>query len=149
MTRAVAEAIGPERVGIRISPAHNIQGAVEEDPADVEATYTHLIEAIAPLGLAYLSVLAEPRAEVVQRLRVAFGGVLVANDGFGEVTTRESAQEVLDKDLADAVAVGRLFLANPDLPARWASGAELNEPDPETFYGGGAEGYTDYPFLTR
>ena len=149
VTRAVAEAIGPERVGIRISPAHNIQGAVEEDPADVEATYTHLIEAIAPLGLAYLSVLAEPRAEVVQRLRVAFGVVLVANDGFGEVTTRESAQEVLDKDLADAVAVGRLFLANPDLPARWASGAELNEPDPETFYGGGAEGYTDYPFLTR
>ena len=60
-------------------------------------------------------------------------------------TTRESAQEILDKDLADAVAVGRLFLANPDLPARWRTGAELNEPNPDTFYGGGAEGYTDYP----
>src|SRR3954447_19630583 len=59
-TPAGAEAIGAERVGIRISPAHNIQGATETDEADVAATYTALIEAIAPLGLAYLSVLAEP-----------------------------------------------------------------------------------------
>ena len=147
VTRAVAEAIGPERVGIRISPAHNIQGATEEDPADVEATYTTLVDGIAPLGLAYLSVLADPSLDLVQRLRKDFAGVLVANDGFGAVTTRESAQALLDDDLADAVAVGRLFLANPDLPARWQRGAELNAPDPETFYGGGAEGYTDYPFL--
>ncbi len=148
VTRAVAAAVGAERVGIRISPAHNIQGATEEDPADVAATYTTLVEAIAPLGLAYLSVLADPRLDLVQDLRTAFGGVLIANDGFGEITTRESAQEILDKDLADAVAVGRLFLANPDLPERWATGAELNEPDSDTFYGGGAEGYTDYPFVT-
>ena len=73
--------------------------------------------------------------------------MLIANDGFGEVTTRETAQAILDDDLADAVAVGRLFLANPDLPRRWQTGAELNEPDPDTFYGGGAEGYTDYPSL--
>ncbi|MCW2844029.1 MAG: nemA [Nocardioides sp.] len=147
VTRAVAEAIGPERVGIRISPAHNIQGATEEDPADVESTYGALIQAIAPLGLAYLSVLAEPRQDLVQRLRKDFGGVLIANDGFGQVTTRESAQAILDEDLADAVAVGRLFLANPDLPRRWETGAALNEPNGHTFYGGGAEGYTDYPFL--
>jgi N-ethylmaleimide reductase len=147
VTRAVAEAIGPERVGIRISPAHNIQGATEEDPADTEATYAALIDGIAPLGLAYLSVLADPAADLVQRLRKDFGGVLIANDGFGEVTTRESAQAILDADLADAVAVGRLFLANPDLPRRWETGAALNEPNPVTFYGGGAEGYTDYPFL--
>ncbi len=149
VTRAVVAAIGAEKVGIRISPAHNILGATEEDPADVAATYAALIEGIAPLGLAYLSVLADPKLELVQDLRAAFGGVLIANDGFGEVTTRESAQEILDKDLADAVAVGRLFLANPDLPERWATGAELNEPNPDTFYTGGAEGYTDYPFLTR
>jgi N-ethylmaleimide reductase len=147
VTRAVAAAIGPERVGIRISPAHNIQGATETDPADVEATYGALVEAIAPLGLAYLSVLADPRADLVQRLRKDFGGVVIANDGFGEVTTRETAQAILDEDLADAVAVGRLFLANPDLPRRWETGAALNEPNPDTFYGGGAEGYTDYPFL--
>ena len=75
VTRAVAEAIGPERVGIRISPAHNIQGATEEDPADVEATYGALVEGLAPLGLAYLSVLADPRLDLVQRLRKDFGGV--------------------------------------------------------------------------
>jgi N-ethylmaleimide reductase len=147
VTRAVADAIGAERVGIRISPAHNIQGATETDPDDVEATYTALVQEIAPLGLAYLSVLADPSTDLVQRLRKEFGGVLVANDGFAEVTTRESAQAVLDGDLADAVAVGRLFLANPDLPERWRTGAELNQPDPATFYGGGAEGYTDYPAL--
>lgn len=147
VTRAVAAAIGPDRVGIRISPAHNIQGATETDPADVAATYQALVSEIAPLGLAYLSVLADPRADLVQDLRRVFDGVLIVNDGFGEVTTRESAQEMLDKDLADAVAVGRLFLANPDLPRRWGTGAELNEPDPATFYGGGAEGYTDYSFL--
>ena len=147
VTRAVAEAIGPERVGIRISPAHNIQGATETDPADVEATYGTLVEAIAPLGLAYLSILADPRQDPVQRLRKDFGGVVIANDGFGEITTRENAQAILDEDLADAVAVGRLFLANPDLPRRWETGAELNEPNGDTFYGGGAAGYTDYPFL--
>jgi N-ethylmaleimide reductase len=147
VTRAVAEAIGPERVGIRISPAHNIQGATENDPADVEATYGTLVEAIAPLGLAYLSILADPRQDLVQRLRKDFGGVVIANDGFGEITTRENAQAILDEDLADAVAVGRLFLANPDLPRRWETGAELNEPNGDTFYGGGAAGYTDYPFL--
>lgn len=147
VTRAIAEAIGPERVGIRISPAHNIQGATETDPEDVEATYTALVEGIAPLGIAYLSVLADPSLDLVQRLRKELGGVLVANDGFGQVTTRETAQALLDDDLADAVAVGRLFLANPDLPRRWETGAELNEPNPATFYGGGAEGYTDYPTL--
>jgi N-ethylmaleimide reductase len=147
VTRAVAEAIGADKVGIRISPAHNIQGATETDEADTDATYSTLIAGNAPLGLAYLSVLADPSLDLVQRLRKDFGGVFVANDGFGEITTRERAQAVLDADLADAVAVGRLFLANPDLPARWRSGAELNEPNPDTFYGGGAEGYTDYPAL--
>jgi 2,4-dienoyl-CoA reductase-like NADH-dependent reductase (Old Yellow Enzyme family) len=147
VTRAVVDAIGADRVGIRISPAHNIQGATEEDAADVEATYTELVQGLAPLGLAYLSILADPRLDLTQRLRKEFGGVVIANDGFGEITTREKAQAILDEDLADAVAVGRLFLANPDLPTRWQTGAALNEPNPDTFYGGGAVGYTDYPSL--
>ena len=148
VAQAVADAIGPERVGIRISPAHNIQGATEEDPADVEATYTALLDGIAPLGLAYLSVLhADPASDLVQKLRAHFGGPFFANTGFAAVTTKEAAQALLDEDVADAVVVGRPFLANPDLPERWRRGAELNEPDPDTFYGGGAEGYTDYPSL--
>ncbi len=148
VTRAVVEAVGADKVGIRISPAHNIQGATEEDAADVEATYTGLVQEIAPLGLAYLSILADPRQDLVQSLRKEFGGVVIANDGFGTITTKADAQAILDEDLADAVAVGRLYLANPDLPTRWATGAELNEPDSATFYGGGAEGYTDYPALS-
>ncbi len=148
VTRAVVDAIGADKVGMRISPAHNIQGAMEQDAADVEATYTGLMKAIAPLGLAYLSILANPRLDLVQSLRKEFGGVVIANDGFGTITTRDDAQAILDEDLADAVAVGRPYIANPDLPTRWSKGAELNEPDAATFYGGGAEGYTDYPFLT-
>ena len=147
VTRAVADAIGADKVGIRISPAHNIQGCDETDPEDVEATYTTLVAGIADLGLAYLSILADPGTDLVQRLRKDFGGTVVVNTGFSDVTTRESAQAILDDDLADAVAVGRLFLANPDLPLRWQAGAGLNEPDPATFYGGGDEGYTDYPAL--
>ena len=145
VTRAVAEAIGAERVGIRISPAHNIQGVLEEDPADVRATYDVLVDGIADLGLAYLSILADPSSELLRDLRQRFGGPVIINSGFGEVTTLDSVESLLERDLGDLVAVGRPFLANPDLPKRWREGIELNERNPGTFYGGGAEGYTDYP----
>ena len=147
VAQAVADAIGPDRVGIRISPAHNVQGAVEDDPADVAATYGALVDGIAPLGLAYLHVLADPRTDLVRDLRTRFGGPLIVNDGFSSLTDRDDAQRMLEEDLGDAVAVGRLFIANPDLPRRWQTGAELNEPDQSTFYGGDAHGYTDYPAL--
>ena len=145
---AVADAIGAERVGLRISPGNGANGAVEDDTDDLEATYTALVDGIAPLGLAYLSVHNDPREHLVKRLRGRFGGVLVANDGFANVTSKDSAQQMLDLGLADAVAVGRQFLANPDLPRRWELDAELNEPDPSTFYGGDHRGYTDYPALS-
>ena len=74
---------------------------------------------------------------------------MLLNSGFGDVTSLESVEELLATGLADAVVVGRPFLANPDLATRWAKGAELNEPDADTFYGGGAEGYTDYPTLDQ
>ena len=64
-----------------------------------------------------------------------------------EVTDLTDVQRILATGVADAVAVGRPFLANPDLPQRWRLGTTLNEPNPRTFYGGGAEGYTDYPAL--
>ncbi len=147
VTRAVVDAIGADKVGIRISPAHNVQGTLETDPADVEATYTALVEGISGLGLQYLSILADPTLDLVQSLRRSFGGVVVANDGFGTVTSKDDAQSILDRDLADAVAVGRPLLANPDLVQRWKDDADLNTPNPDTFYGGGAEGYVDYPFL--
>ncbi len=148
VVRAVADAIGAGRVGIRVSPGNGANGVVEDDAEDLEATYSALVTAVAPLGLAYLSVHNDPSDNLVKRLRKEFGGVLVANDGFANITTEQSARRMLEDDLADAVAVGRQFLANPDLPRRWALDTELNEPDPATFYGGGAEGYTDYPALS-
>ncbi|MGL5830048.1 MAG: alkene reductase [Angustibacter sp.] len=149
VTTAIAEAIGADRVGIRISPAHNIQGVLETDPVDVADTYGHLVDQLAKLGLAYLSVLADPALPLVQNLRSRFGGPLMANSGFASTTDVEQAREILDSDLAELVAVGRLFLANPDLPQRWRTGAAVNEPVPETFYGGNGEGYTDYPTLAE
>ncbi|MFG6444869.1 alkene reductase [Microbacterium sp. P06] len=148
VTAAVADAVGAGRVGIRLSPAHNIQDVVETDEADVRATYEALVDGLAPLGLAYLSVLhAEPHGELVQDLRARFGGVLIANSGFGQLTTKDEAAEFVARGNADAVAVGRLSIANPDLVARWQGGHPENEPNPATFYGAGAEGYTDYPRL--
>ncbi len=147
VTRAVAEEIGGDRVGIRISPAHNIQGVLEEDEAFTRATYETLIDGIRDLDLAYLSILADPRSPIVADLRARFGGPVMLNSGFGSVTDIEDVESIIDEDLGDLVAVGREFLANPDLAERWRTGAALNEPDQATFYGGGAEGYTDYPTL--
>lgn len=149
VTTAVADAIGAGRVGIRLSPAHNIQDVFETDAADVAATYSALVRGIAPLGIAYLSVLhAEPAGELVQSLRTDFGGTFIANSGFGQLTTKDEAIEFVAQGAADAVAVGRLAIANPDLVERWQGGHPENEPNPATFYGVGAEGYTDYPRLS-
>jgi N-ethylmaleimide reductase len=148
----VADAIGAERVGLRLSPGHRFNGIGEEIGADLTATYRAVVDAVAPLGLAYLSLLAsplEPLEPLVRDLRERFDGVVLLNDGFGDVTTLETIEQLLDTGLADAVVVGRPFLANPDLAERWRAGAELNAPNPDTFYGGGAEGYTDYPTLEQ
>jgi 2,4-dienoyl-CoA reductase-like NADH-dependent reductase (Old Yellow Enzyme family) len=108
---AAAAAVGAGRVGIRISPEHNIQDALETDPADVRATYGALLDGLRPLGLAYLSVLhVEPAGDLVQDLRARFDGPLVANSGFGTVTTRAEAVQLIDDAHAEAVAVGRPVL---------------------------------------
>jgi N-ethylmaleimide reductase len=148
VTAAVAAAIGAGKVGIRLSPMHHVQGMHEVDEADVRATYGYLVDQLRPLGLAYLSVLhSQPSGELVQELRRRFGGHLVANSGFGTVTTREEAVALIEAAHADAVAVGRPVIANPDLVERWKGEHPENEPKAHLFYGSGAEGYTDYPFL--
>jgi N-ethylmaleimide reductase len=104
------------------------------------------VDSIAPLNLAYLSILHhEPAGELVQDLRVRFGGTFLVNTGFGVVTTRDEAASLVADGYADAVVVGRPAIANPDLARRWKESLPLNEPDPSTFYADGAEGYTDYP----
>ncbi|NIL79895.1 alkene reductase [Rhodococcoides kroppenstedtii] len=149
VVEAVVDAIGAGRVGIRISPEHNIQDALETDPADVRATYRALVDRIAPLGLSYLSVLhKDPAGELVQDLRTAFGGPFLVNSGFGEITTRDEALAIVDDNVGDAVVVGRPAIANPDLVHRWKEDLPLNTPDQSTFYSSGAAGYTDYPFAS-
>jgi N-ethylmaleimide reductase len=148
VVRAVADAVGAERVGLRISPEHDIQGAVEEDHDDVVATYGALLDGLADLDLAYLSVLHdELEGAFVQGLRTRFGGPFLVNRGrrWGEMDLAE-ARRLVDGDLADAVVVGRAVIANPDLVRRWREGLPLTPADPATFYTQGAEGYTDYPF---
>lgn len=146
VVEAVADAIGAGRVGIRISPEHNIQDALETNHDDVLATYTTLVDAIRPLGLAYLSVLhKDPSGEFVQELRRVFGGAVLVNSGFGEITSREEALGLVEDGFGDAVVVGRPAIANPDLAYRWREDLPLNTPDQQTFYSDGAKGYTDYP----
>jgi 2,4-dienoyl-CoA reductase-like NADH-dependent reductase (Old Yellow Enzyme family) len=145
---AVAGAIGAGRVGLRISPEHGIQDALEPDRDDVRATYGALLDRLRPLGLAYLSVLhREPAGDLVQELRRRSGVPLMVNSGFGSVTTREEAVALIDAAHADVVAVGRALIANPDLVERWAGQHPENEIRSHLFYGSGAEGYTDYPVL--
>jgi len=149
VTTAIAEAIGAGRVGIRISPAHNIQDVWERDEDDVRATYEALVDGISGLGLAYLSVVrADPTDELIQDLRSRFGGNVIANSGFGTVTTREEAHSLVADGHAEAVAVGRLAISNPDLAERWQQGADETAPDASSFYTPGAHGYTDYPTLS-
>ena len=144
---AVAEAIGAGKTGLRISPEHNVQGAWETDPADVAATYGALLEGIAPLGLAALSILhADPAGALVQDLRSRFGGPVLLNTGFQTVTSYDDASAVAAAGWGDGVVVGRPAIANPDLVRRWRDGLPLNEPDASTFYTAGTAGYTDYPF---
>jgi N-ethylmaleimide reductase len=146
VVQAVVEAVGAERVGIRISPEHNVQGAVELDREDLRRTYTLLVQAISPLGLAYLSVLHnEPAGGLVRELREQFNGAFLLNTGFSVMTTRDEAISLVEGELADAVVVGRPAIANPDLVRRWQENLPVNEPDMATFYTSGAEGYTDYP----
>lgn len=148
VTTAVAEAVGADRTGIRLSPQHNIQGVLEEDDDDALATYLAVSVGLAPLGLAFVDILnAAPTSELVQRIRRTLGAPLIINSGFAVPTSRDEAESLVADGWADAVAAGRPVIANPDLVERWRQDAELNEPRPALFYGRTAEGYTDYPSL--
>jgi len=143
VAKAAVDAIGGDRVGIRISPLNPYNDIRESDVS----VYEVLVAQLAELGLAYLHVVAAGDDPIVGKLRAIWPGALVLNTGFGADSERDAVERLVADGVADAVAVGRPFLANPDLVERWTAGAELNAPDPATFYGGGAEGYTDYPTL--
>ncbi|WP_309093432.1 alkene reductase [Streptomyces sp.] len=147
VAQAVSDAIGPERVGIRLSPANTSNGIAESDPATL---YRALIRALAPLNLAYVHLMEFGSRDVTKLIRQEWPGVLILNPhatGEEEAVTPEAARAVLEEGLCDAVSIGSLWLANPDLPERIKAGGPFNTPDPETFYGGDHRGYTDYPTL--
>ena len=141
VTSAVVAAVGADRVGVRLSPANTFNDIAEQDTA---GTYAAVVAGLAPLGLAYLHVLAAS-AEATAQIRRDWPGTLVVNVP-GLETTPANLDQVL-QDGADLVAVGQAFLANPDLVTRLQTGAPLNTPDPASFYGGTDEGYLDYPVL--
>ena len=151
VVRAVAEAIGPERVGVRISPGNTVNG-IEE--ADTEMLYPALLDALSPLGLSYVHmVFADPDRPLFAELRRRWNGTLIANPTLGwdrplpEDGGRRAAERLLDAG-ADLVSLGRAFLANPDLVERLRIGARLNPVRGKgLMYTGGATGYTDYPTL--
>ena len=146
VTEAVIGVWGADRVGVRLSPLGDFNHMSDSDP---EATFGYAAEALGRLGLAYLHGAAlvgshDPSTRehrMAALLKEKFGGTLLLNGGFDKA----SGDTVVASGLADLVAFGALFLANPDLPERFAEGAPLNPPDRGTFYGGGARGYIDYP----
>ncbi|MFI8823267.1 alkene reductase [Streptomyces sp. NPDC053431] len=145
VVRAVADAIGPERTGLRISPANPYNDIAE---SDTEELYTALVDAIDPLGIAYLHLTeAVPGTrELTLDLRKRFSGTFVLNPHTEGPTGPESLA-LIEDGTADIVAYGALFLANPDLPARLRAGGPYNTPDRAGFFGGDHRGYTDYPSL--
>jgi len=138
---------------VRLTPMGGPGGSWDSDP---ETVYVAAARALSGRGLAYLHVVRpnghggnaadlERGNRIVAGMRAAFDGAFIVNGEF----TPEAAAEWVSGGRADAVAFGRLFIANPDLPARIAAGGPYTAPDRDSFYGGSRAGYTDYPTLHK
>jgi 2,4-dienoyl-CoA reductase-like NADH-dependent reductase (Old Yellow Enzyme family) len=139
---AVSEVWGANRVGMHLAPRMDSHDMGDSDGL---ATFTYVGRELGKRGLAFLCAREAQKADSIgPAIKDAFCGVYIANEGF----TQESAERALAEGNADAVAFGKLFLANPDLPERFARHAPLNQWDMKTFYSGGSAGYTDYPALS-
>ncbi|MGZ5873854.1 MAG: alkene reductase [Bradyrhizobium sp.] len=151
ITQAVIGVWGASRVGVRLSPYGIANGSGEADPMPL---YAHVVQALNPLGLAYLHFI-EPRSSGAGRAEVnhqnvpsamvlfrpIWKGILITAGGF----TGETANAAIADGHADAIAFGRIFISNPDLPRRLSEGLPLTPYNRATFYGGEEKGYTDYP----
>jgi N-ethylmaleimide reductase len=148
VTEGIVEAIGKDRVGVRLSP----YGALNDMAiyAEIEQTYNYLAEKLNEIGVVYVHLVnhssmgaPEVPASTVQSIRERFQKSLILSGGYD----LERAEKDLQSGLANLIAFGRPFIANPDLVERLEKGAELAQADASTFYAGTAEGYTDYPTL--
>jgi 2,4-dienoyl-CoA reductase-like NADH-dependent reductase (Old Yellow Enzyme family) len=141
VTDAVVSVWGAGRVGVHLAPRGDAHSMGDSDPA---AAFGHVAEQLGRRGIAFIAARESlGPGRLGPELKRRFGGVWIANEGF----SLETANRAVAAGEADAVAFGKLFIANPDLPRRFALGAPLNAPDPGTFYGSGPRGYTDYPAL--
>jgi len=140
-TDAAISVWGADRVAMHLAPRGGAHGISDSNPS---ATFSYIARELGRRKLAFIVAREHAAADSIgPDLRHIFGGVFVANEALNQQT----GQQLLDEDKADAVAYGKLFIANPDLPARFAKSADLNNPVPETFYAPGSQGYTDYPAL--
>ncbi len=153
VTDAVTAVWGADRVGVRLAPFGTFGDMSDSDPVSL---FTYVLEQLSARGIAYAH-LVEPRVgnagqgapldpsavRTAQTFRTAFQGVLISAGGY----TAAEAEQSITTGYADAIAFGRLFISNPDLPERFRRDAPLNEYNRATFYGGTEKGYTDYPQL--
>ncbi len=145
VTEQVTAAWGSgDGVGVRFSPHNPYNDMNESDP---EALFTHAAASLKRFGLAYVHVIEAvgDTPALAAKIKAAIGAPLILNGGYDIA----SGSAAVASGLADAIAYGKAFLANPDLVARIAAGAALNDPDPSSFFGGTAKGYIDYPTLAE
>jgi len=141
VTDAVIEVWGAQRVGVHLAPRADAHDMGDANRAE---TFTYVARELGKRGIAFIcSREKEAEDSLGRQIKAAFGGPYIANEKFD----KHSANAALADGWADAVAFGVPFIANPDLPARLAADAPLNEPRPESFHGGGPVGYIDYPRL--
>jgi N-ethylmaleimide reductase len=150
VTQAAVDVWGRDRVGVRLSPSSTFNGMGDFDP---RATFGYTVRALNAFNLAYLHLLEPSEADLryggtpipTAEFRPLYHGHLMVNWDYDQA----KGNAAIAAGNADSVSYGKLFIANPDLPKRFQLDAPLTEPNPDTFYGGGAEGYIDYPFLAE
>lgn len=141
VTDAVVSVWGANRVGMHLAPRGDAHSMGDSSPF---ATFSYVSRELGKRKIGFICAREHLGAgRIGPELKEAFGGIYIANEGF----TRESAQQVISAGEADAVAFGKLFIANPDLPERFRRNTVLNTPQSETFYAKDAKGYTDYPAI--
>lgn len=145
VVESVLEVVDPGKVGVRVSPENTFNDISDSDP---QATFGAVAKMLSSYNLAYLHVVegdfvSGEKTLDYKRIKESFGGPYMANAGY----TKELAEKSLQEGAADLVSFGSLYIANPDLVARFEKSAPLATPDESTYYGGDAKGYTDYPFL--
>lgn len=141
VTDSVISVFGADRVGVHLAPRGDSHDMGDSNP---EKLFLNIASELGKRKIAFICAREHPGSDSLgAKIKSAFGGIFVANEGFD----KQGAEQILASGEADAVAFGKLFIANPDLPERLLKNSNLNTPKPETFFASGPEGYTDYPFL--